>query len=195
MKTVLVTGLMGAGKSSVISLLEERFYPVFKADLSAKKLLSADSPCHSSLELILGRDCISSSGKGWDRLKIAEKIFREPELKKALEAVIHPLVRSTFKAFVKQQKDKNLVFYEAPLISEEIFSACDKSILLLCPRDIRKKRLLKKGWKEQDIEERWKFQLPDSKAVEKADFVIQNRLCLEDLSIQLEKILSLLDSD
>ena len=196
MLTVLITGSMGAGKSSVIALLKGRNFPVFKADIQAKKLLKAGSACHLRLKEIftdksfyLPSGCLNSK-------KLAQSLFSNSEKRKAVEAIIHPLVRQSFEQFVQRQKKRgrDRVFYEAPLINQKIFNSFEKVILITCPKSIKKKRLIKQGWIFEEIRQRWMAQISDSQVKNKADFIIDNSGDFQNLKKQIEKILYLLDS-
>ena len=189
MLTVLITGSMGAGKSSVIAFLELKNYPVFKADRQAKEMLKPQSPCHHRLRQLFGENCFSPHRGEFNKKKLAQEIFKDPEKRKAMEALIHPLVQESFKKFVvyQKKKDQNKVFYEAPLISQSLFNSFDKLILLVCSKDIKKRRLMKKGWTEREIEERWALQVPESEIIDKVDFVIDNSGDLKNLHEQIGK--------
>ena len=189
MKLILITGSMGSGKSSVLNYLEKKDYPVFRADAQAKKFLNPDSPCYTELrKLFPDQNFLNSKGE-FDRQKLAKQIFKDKEKKQALESLIHPLVQKAFKSFVLFQKDKDLIFYEAPLLSKKLISRFDKSILLLCSENVKKSRLIKKGWKETELEARWAAQLPDSEVLDKVDFVLDNEKDLNQTYRQVETIL------
>ena len=191
MKLILVTGSMGSGKSSVINYLEKKAYPVFRADVQAKKFLKQGSPCYVDLrKLFPDKEIVDSKGD-FNKKKLAQSIFKDLKKKKAMEALIHPLVQKAFKKFINLQKNKNqeLLFYEAPLISKQLLSRFETSILLVCPESIKKIRLVKKGWTEEELEERWAAQIPDSEALDKADFLIDNQKDLKNTYRQMERIL------
>ena len=192
---VLVTGSMGAGKSSVIAYLKAKACSVFQADNRAKEFLSPKSPCYSRLKKLFSEDGFVHSHGGFDRKKLAEVIFKYPEKKKAMESIVHPLVQKAFKKFIKDQKKQgqNKIFYEAPLISKIIFDPFDKKILVTCPKNLKKKRLIKKGWTEKEIDERWAVQVPDSVILSKVDFIIDNKADLKSLNRQIDNILSLIN--
>ena len=195
MLTVLITGSMGAGKSSVIALLEDKNLPVFNADIQAKKLLKAESICYPQLKRIFTDKSFYLSSGDLNLEKMAQSLFTDSKKRKAVEAIIHPLVRGSFKKFVQNQKNKgrNRVFYEVPLLNQKIFNSFDKKILITCPKSIKKKRLLKRGWTFKEIEQRWAVQISDSQVKDKADFVIDNSGDLQNLKKQVEEILYLLN--
>ena len=192
MLIVLVTGSMGSGKSSAMALLEAKPYPVFKADDQVRELLKPESPCYHRLKPLFGEACFSGAKGEGDRKKLAQEIFSHPAKRKAVEAIIHPLVQESFKKFIEDQKKQSPnkpVFYEAPLISDDIFDSFDKRVLLMCPKDIQKRRLIRKGWTDKEIEERWAVQIPESEIIDKMDFVIDNSGDLKSLNIKVNKML------
>ena len=193
MQTALITGSFGAGKSTFIAFLQELNQPIFKADLKAKEFLKPKSPCYSELKELFGDTCLKPGG-GFDTKKIAQLIFKSLKKKQAMEAIIHPLVRDSFKSFVKQQKtnQKKSLFYEAPLISQNLFTACDKQILITCPKNIKIKRLFKKGWAKQHIEERLAHQILESKILKKMDYIIDNSGSLKNLQSHIAPVLALM---
>ncbi len=191
MTTVLVTGSMGSGKSTVIACLEAQSYPVFKADTKARELMSIKSPCYSRLKQIFNEDRFFKSNGEWDRKQLAKDIFQNADKRKALSAIIYPLIRESFKKWRDHQKNsgESWVFYEAPLISLKMFDSFDKKILLVCPKSIKRQRLIKKGWTSIEIKQRWRAQIPESQAQGHADFIIDNSGHLQSLKRQVKEVL------
>ena len=196
MLTVLVTGSIGSGKSSVITYLKSKKYPVFQADQSAKKLLKPGSPCYSGLKKLFPDSHFLFSNGEFDKKKLAFQIFTFPEKKKMMEALIHPQVQKSFKQFVADQKMKKqrVVFYEAPLISKSLFDRFDQRILLTCPQHLKIKRLLKTGWQRAEIQQRLSQQIPEANILNKVDFIIRNNKGFDHLKKETDKILFFIKS-
>ncbi len=194
MLTVLITGAMGSGKSSAMAFLELKAYPVFRSDIQAKEMLKPQSPCYNRLKKLF-KTCLSGPHGKFDKQKLAEEIFKYPEKRKAMEAIIHPLVLKSFEEFAGNHKKKgqNTVFCEAPLISHNILDFFNKRILLICPQDIKEKRLIKKGWTKKEIKRRWAAQIPESEITGKMDFVIDNSGDLKSLRLQIDEILQIIN--
>ena len=195
MKTILVTGSMGSGKSSVIDYLERKGYPVFRADDQAKKFLTSESPCYKDLRKLFPDKKFLNINGDFNRQQLAKTIFTDREKKTAIESLIHPLVQKAFKKFIRLQKGSELVFYEAPLLSQKIFSRFDKTILLLCPENLKKNRLIQKGWQEEDLKARWEGQIQDSKVLDKVDFILNNKGDLKQTYKQVEAVLKALKNN
>lgn len=195
MKTALITGEMGSGKTELIRLLGQKSYPIFIADEEAKKFLSPKSSCYSSLKALFPEKSFYLADGNFNQKAIARCIFQDSRKRQAMEALIHPLVWQSFKNFCKKQKkEKNfLVFCEVPLISSSFFSSFDVFILVLCPVSIRKTRLIKSGWGLEDVESRFFAQISSQKVKNLADFVIDNKGSLKNLKAQLDEILKQLN--
>ena len=200
MKTVLITGGFGAGKSTVLRLLSEnslyKLYPpsslsVFKADEKAKELLRVKSPCYPSLRDLF--PSVFTANGEIDQKKLSSEIFSQPEKRKALQKLIHPMVRKSFQQFVidQKQQDKELVFCETPLISKNIFDFCEFQVLISCPKAERTKRLLKLGWLKRDIDRRMQAQIPENEVTKRVDFIIDNSHSIENLKTEVKKFLAL----
>lgn len=195
MLVVLVTGLMGSGKSEVLSLLELKGYAGFQADKSAKDFLSPKSPCFSQIERILGSHLLKPDGS-FDRAKVAQAIFSNPSQLKQIEDILHPLVQKEFKDFVKSHKDKgqSVIFYEMPPIPKSINK--QRFPVVICvqaDKDIALKRLKKRGFTEKDIYFRWKAQMKEQEILKVSNFKINNNGDLKHLSQQLDIIIKEID--
>ena len=195
MLTVLITGSMGVGKSKTIDWLKKNSQSVFQADNQAKSLLKKDSVCYPQLRKLFFESDLCLANGEFNKKKLAQIIFQDSKRRKAMELIIHPLVREAFEEFTAEQekKDRNKVFYEAPLLSKSILKSCDKTILITCPLSIRKQRLNLKGWTKREVEDRLLGQLPDSAVKKQVDFIIDNSKDFQYLKTQLNKILLLLE--
>ena len=106
MKTILITGQMGVGKSQLLHLLKTKAYPVFSADETAKNLLSPESPCYNEIKNLFPDPDLYQQDGQFHKKKLARFIFKNPEKKKALEQIIHPRARGLFQEFIKEESKK-----------------------------------------------------------------------------------------
>ena len=191
MKTIVVTGGMGSGKSLLMSFLEQKGLSVFSSDQAVGAFLRPKSPCRKQLKELFPDKSFYQADGSFDKKQIAKWVFQDFEKKKKMERIIHPWVRQAFQKFSAGQKKKGVekVFYEIPLISTDFLKSFDQSILLSCPINIRKQRLLKAGWEILDVERRLAFQLPDSKVKDQVDFVIDNSGSIKNMEKQMIQIL------
>lgn len=193
MTVIAITGLMGSGKSETLRLLQKKGYPVLQADQLVKSLLQPTSPCFKELKDLLPPTVFTKKG-GICIKKVAKEVFfKNPSTLKQLEGILHPLVREQLRDFVEQKKTEgeSYVFYEIPLLSQKslLKNRFDHLILLTRPKAAIIKSLVQKGWKIKDVQARLKRQENGKSIQKKADFVLQNKGNLKELSLQLERIL------
>lgn len=191
MKTIVITGLMGAGKSLFISLLKKRGLAVFISDRAVDPLLKPDSPCYPQLKKLFPDKKFYHAEGSFNKKQIAKLLFTDKNLKKKMESLIHPLVRKSFQNFAENQKKRGFekVFYEIPLISTDFLKSFDCSVLITCPLEVRKQRLLKAGWEILDIQKRWASQISDSQLKNQVDFIINNSGTIKNLEEQIPPLL------
>jgi len=93
MKTLIVTGGIATGKSNIIRLLMEAGgarLRLFDCDAEAGRLLDGGT-LKAPLSSVFGPASVDSSGKA-DRHFLRELVFRNPESRRTLEGIIHPLL-------------------------------------------------------------------------------------------------------
>ena len=86
-KTVIVTGLIGSGKSAVCALLRERGIPVYDSDARTKRLYDSSPVLVERLEAALGIGLRGEDGR-LDRKALAARIFSEPLFDGLADAVV-----------------------------------------------------------------------------------------------------------
>lgn len=90
MRTVVVTGAIGSGKSLLCSFLEEAGMPVYDSDARTKSLYDRDAQlCKAVLELV--PEACGTEGRV-DRKALASVIFADKSRLQALECLVHPAV-------------------------------------------------------------------------------------------------------
>lgn len=95
MKTVLLTGGIGSGKSAVAEYLRSEGVPVYDSDSMTKRLYDTDSQLLADMEKAMGAKLTDEDGK-LDRKALASLIFSSGEALSKLESVVHPAVLKDF---------------------------------------------------------------------------------------------------
>ncbi len=195
MKFVGITGGVGAGKSTVLDYLSSKDrILVKKADEIGRELTDNDIELRRKLKNLLGRDVIRDDGST-DRKKMAELIFKDPDLKEKVNALIHPAVREK----ILEERDRaahsgniDVFFIEAALLIEEGYDKiCDELIFIYADRDIRIKRLISsRGYTEEKAESIINSQLPDETYKKYCRHIIDNSGSFENTIRETDRILS-----
>lgn len=187
MKTLVVTGLIGSGKSAVCALLERRGIPVYNADERTKGLYDRRPSLISRLEKVLGVPLRRADGS-LDRQALAAVIFRDAAAREKLENLVYPLVLQDFKRWRARQQDVPFVVLEsAVILSKPLFdSLADAVVLVTAPEPLRLRRVMERdGLPEAAVRARMQAQsIPE----EKVDAVLSNDGEFQQLSQAVEQV-------
>ena len=174
MKILGITGSIGMGKSTVSRMFEMAGVPVWEADREVNNLYQKGGEAIEPLREAFGDEVIGSEGV--DKEKLRKIIMGRQELKKKLEAVVHPLVRDKmeqFKAGCRKQNHK-LVGLEIPLLLESgLQESVDYVVVVSAPEEDQEKRVMaRRGMTQEWFQKIRSWQLSDTEKQQKADFVI-----------------------
>jgi dephospho-CoA kinase len=186
-----ITGGIGSGKTYICNVLETMGYPVFYADVEAKKLMCHDAKLISEIKQLLGPDAYI--GNELNKTYISQAIFHDEKIREQLNKIVHPTVFRAFNEWA-DKKDYSLVFNESAILFEtDSHNRFDKTILITSTLETRIRRIQKRDkLGEKDIKLRMKSQLDDVDKMKLADFIIINEddtLVLPQLIAVLEQIL------
>lgn len=93
MLIVGLTGGIGSGKSTVAERFAARDVPVIDADVIAREVVEPGTPGLARIVEAFGRDILDENGR-LDRSRLGARVFQDPESRKRLEAILHPLIRA-----------------------------------------------------------------------------------------------------
>ena len=184
MLKIAITGNIASGKSQAEYFIS-KYYPVYDADKLAHEALS-------EIKDFYGYDVFTDGTI--DRKKLGALVFSNNELRKKLEAIIHPKVKSKILKIFDDNKDCSAVFVSVPLLYESGFDKLfDKVILVTANNNIRLQRLMKRNnLTEQEAVLRMNSQMAQEEKIERADYVIPNNSAIEDLETYVNKVLNLI---
>jgi dephospho-CoA kinase len=188
-KIVCITGGMGSGKSTVAGLLLEAGFAVYDSDYRAKELMLRE-PVRAQIEHLLGLSAYLSNG-ALNRPFISEQIFMDPGKKSALEAIVHPVVRSDFEQWL-EQSEGSMVFKESALTLETGDNSCSIVLLVDCAENIRFQRVKQRNpeWSNEEIQARFDHQLTDAQRKNSDAILIDNSGSLEKLKKSIDQALA-----
>jgi predicted metal-dependent HD superfamily phosphohydrolase len=117
---IALTGGIGSGKSTVLSILEEMGAFVVSADSLVRKLYSENELLRHELVKLFGDKALLFDGS-IDRKYIASFVFSDPVMKEYLEQLTHPFVFNLASLTICEaiQLGKDFIVYEMPLLFEK----------------------------------------------------------------------------
>ena len=192
MMIVGLTGGIATGKSTTAEMIRGAGIPVHDADAAVHQLMVPGGAAIAPITVMFGSDMVAEDGCV-DRQKLGGVVFGDPEKRRALEAIIHPLVTAHRDRFLQEQRQKNtsMVVLDVPLLFETGGDAnCD--FVILCYADDQTQRsrgLARAGMTEDKWTAILASQMPMSEKRARADAVIETQHGMEPARQQLVAIL------
>ncbi|MBR0461567.1 MAG: dephospho-CoA kinase [Erysipelotrichaceae bacterium] len=179
---IAITGSIGSGKSTVSEYLRDKGYHVFDCDAYNALLLKRGNEGYKRVRESFPE---AFAGTKPDKKKLSDIIFRDPDKKAELEAILHPLI---IEEMLKESKEYDPFFAEVPLLFEcDLEGLFDRNLLIVCDEDIAIERLIKRGLSEGEARRRINSQMSVEKKIYRADEIIYNNGNLWDLYKETDK--------
>ena len=191
-KVIAITGGIGSGKSVVTKLFEQWGAKAVDADILAREVVEPDTEGFRRVVEHFSEEMVLADGS-LNRPRLASIIFSDPEKKKLLESLLHPLIRDRWLKKLEDLKKSGapIIVYIVPLFFESTaeMKEIEKVVLISAPVETRISRIMARDQFPRNIaEQRIKAQLPDSVKIDKSDFVIKNDSTLESLESQARDV-------
>ena len=194
MITIGITGGVGAGKSTVLDFLEEKYQAyVMKADEIGHLVMEPGQSCYEPVIALFGRQIIKND-KTIDRRQVSDVVFSHPELLEKLNQIIHPAVKQYILQEVEREKrlgKLDFFFLEAALLIEDGYGELvDELWYIHADKDVRARRLKEsRGYSEEKINRILASQLSEEAFRQHCDVVIENNGDVNQLRLQVLRLL------
>jgi dephospho-CoA kinase len=185
-----LTGGIGSGKSTVAGLLAARGAQVVDADRIAREVVEPGTPGLEAIVAAFGPGVLTPEG-ALDRPALAAVVFADPEARRRLDGIVHPLVRARATELVAAAPPDAVVVQDVPLLVETgQAGAYDLVLVVEADTDTRVRRLVGRGLSEDDARARISAQATDEQRRAVADVVLDNSGTVEALEAQVERFWS-----
>ena len=180
MQVIVLTGGLGAGKSTAARFFRDRGAVVLDLDSVAASLLVPGSPVLDAVaEEFGGPDVLLADGR-LDRPALARAAFSSPAAALRLNAIVHPAVTREVGPSIANLRlmpePPPVLVIEVPLLVEApVFAElADVVLAIVAPEHIRSARAVASGLGKEDVARRLRAQATDAQRAELADVVIIN---------------------
>lgn len=196
---VALTGGIACGKSVVARIFESKGFFVHSADRAARELVFPGAPAWDKIVRRFGPGILLPD-RSIGRARLGELVFSDPEARRFLDALLHPLVLAERNRVLRavEKEGRHAVFAsEAALTIEAGYDRhFDKVVVVHCDESVQVRRLMERdGIGEEQARRKIAAQLPRQEKLKRADYAIDTSGTLAETIEQAEKVCALLIQD
>lgn len=189
-----LTGSIGMGKSQTAALFEAEGAPRYDADAAVHALYEKNGAAVAPIAALVPE---AVKDGAVDRAILGQHVLGDAEKLKRLEAIVHPLAGREQMAFLLQNEAAGTksVVLDIPLLLENGGEAyVDSVVVVSAPYDMQRARVLARpGMSEERFEAILAKQMPDADKREKAEFIVDSSISVEDAHRQIRAIMASID--
>jgi len=192
MLIVGLTGGVASGKTAVSQALKEEGAYIIDADQIARELVRPHTPAWNELVRVFGKAILDVDGS-IDRKKLADKVFADPNQRKLLNQILHPLITEEMDRRTRELGQKNpeaIAVIDAPLLIEVGYHRkVDKLIVVSSTQTQQIERLEERdGISSEEAVRILSSQMPVEEKAKLADFVIRNEGSLAETRERVKEV-------
>ena len=182
-----LTGGIGCGKSEVSRLLEKRGAIIVDADLIVRELQQPGGEIFLRMVEMFGEKVVATDGS-LNRAAVANEVFKDADLLKKLNSLIHPVVRRVMNERVESHRatDK-IVILDIPLLVENPREGLNGVLVVdLDPQTAIERIVSQRNMSIDDAKARVSAQSTREERLAIADHVVDNSGDRDALAIQVD---------
>ena len=195
MKIIGLTGLTGAGKSTVAQKLMAYGCYHIDADKVAREVINNNENVKNKLKMRFGDDVINPDGTT-NRPLLATRAFADTDSTNALNEITHPAVTEEIQSIIKDISEvgyRGVIIDAIALFESGEDALCDFTVTVVAPKEIRLERIMSRdNITEEKALERINAQKDESFFTSRADFVLWNYPPY-DINVEIKPIILQLD--
>ena len=178
-----LTGGIGSGKSTVAGFLAGHGATVIDADAIARATTAPGGAAVPAIVAAFGPEMVAADG-GLDRARMRERVFRDADARRRLEAIVHPAVSTGCEqqARAATAAGARVLIFDVPLLVESGHwrRRVDRVLVVDCSRSTQVARVVQRSGLAPDaVQAIIASQAPRAVRLAAADMVVHN----EDLAL------------
>ena len=189
MLKVALTGGIATGKSYVLARLRDRGVPTIDADDVVHEALAPGTKTNSAIALQFGNAFVEPDGS-IDRKLLALNVFGDPEQRRRLEEIVHPVVYDSIRKWFDTLRAP-IGVASIPLLYE---TGREKDfefvVVTVCPPAVQLQRLVERDrMSEEEARRRIDAQMPAGEKAARGNFVILTGGTIQATDRQVDELL------
>lgn len=184
-----LTGGIGSGKTAVSRAFESLGVPVVDTDAIAHELSAAGAAGQSAVAAEFGPASVAADGS-LDRAWLRKRAFGDPEFRRRLEAILHPLIAEEARARVAAwTAPYGLLVVPLLLETGRLRPMVHRVLVVDCPEETQVARTrARSGLADADVRAIMAAQLPRAQRLAQADDVLDNGGTQDAITPQVEQL-------
>jgi len=180
-----LTGGIGSGKSAAAAEFARLGAAVVDTDAIAHELTGRGGQAMAEIRKTFGEKAIRPDG-AMDRAWMRERVFADPQARRTLEGILHPMIREESERRIAAAKGPYVV-YVVPLLVEsgDYARRVDRVVVVDAPEEAQVARVRTRGLAEEEVRRIIGSQIPRAERLKAADEVLDNSGSLETLREQV----------
>ncbi len=176
---VVVTGMPGCGKSSLMKQLSQAGVPTWSADAAVEALYEPGGDGHAYIRSRFG-ERFAGEGQPVDKPALFAAMQNDSALRREIMDAVHPMVYAKLKNFWAAHARARVAVAEIPLYFESAApdgpaAAAGITVGVYCPARLRKERLAAaRGWPETMFATMESWQWPEDVKMRACDLIVDN---------------------
>lgn len=145
--SVGLTGGIGSGKSTVADRFAELGAAIVDTDAIAHAITAPGGAAIAALRARFGDAYVADNG-ALDRARMRELVFADPDAKRALESILHPLIRAQAEEIAQRAAgNAPYVMFVVPLLVESgnWTTRVARVLVVDCPVDVQIERVIRRN--------------------------------------------------
>lgn len=172
-----LTGGIASGKSEVSRRFEALGIAVADADIAAREVVAIGSPALAAIAELFGAEVLQADGS-LDRAYLRQRVFANPDERRALEAITHPAIRARVRGICEAASSPYAIA-AIPLLTEAggrpTYPWLNRILVVDAPEQVQHARLLSRDSIDAALAERMiQAQASRAQRLALADDVIVN---------------------
>jgi dephospho-CoA kinase len=190
MLRIALTGGIATGKSTILRRLQQHGIPTIDADVLAREVVRPGTPGAAAIRERFGNVLFTADGE-LDRKAMGALVFREPDARLALEAIVHPEVyRRITRWFDELPQPTTVAVADIPLLYETGHERdFDSVVVAACEVAEQIARIMRRdGLTEAEARQRLTAQWPIDEKIRRADRVIRTDGTVAETAAQVDRL-------